>query len=233
VGLAFVGLLLANIASAYAASGRTIVVLVDLSESTNREGAREDYKKYFNKVLEGLGGGETLVVARIVERPINDSIIDVNESFGKFNMFRDNERRFKEKEAQKKQAVRQAFGSLLDGQAKLTPILDTVYLAERLFQTYPAVQKTLVILSDMVEESGHYNFQKLALGEAQSAEILKQLRDRKRMPNLGGVNVYVAGARHKDVDKGLRIKSFWMQYFAANGGTMKPEDYGPELLVFK
>jgi len=189
--------------------------------------------EYLERVLDRLGGQDTLVVCRIVERPIGDSIVDVNVTFPEFDGFRDSEKKYKKRLKKQKAEILAAAERLLEGQANLTPILDTVYLAERLFQTFPAKQKTLVVLSDMVEESGRYNFQKSGMGETQAGEILKQLRERKRMPNLGGVNVYVAGARHKDVDKGFRIKRFWMRYFTAAGANMKPEDYGPELLAFK
>ena len=85
-------------------------------------------------------------------------------------------------------------------------------------------------MSDMVEESENYNFARNPLNEQRGEQVLRSLRERKRLPDLGGVKIYVAGARHKSVDQGLQIKRFWLRYFKETGASGAAENYGPELL---
>jgi len=211
---------------------RLILVLFDLSGSTASGDIREDYKKYFDTVVDGLKGGDTLMVARIDAHPLGKSILEFKGTVPRFNFVTDNERKYKIKRAKEKRETIDAVEQVLKNKVKVTPIIDTLLICERLIKSQEASNKIIIIMSDMVEESKNYNFAREKLSDARIEKIIQGLKESGRIPDLRGATVYVAGARNKDIDKGLQIKKFWGLYFREAGALGLPENYGAELLSF-
>jgi lysophospholipase L1-like esterase len=96
----------------------------------------------------------------------------------------------------------------------------------------------LVIFSDRVEESEHYNFTRENLTEARIKKIISQNRSRGLLPDLAGVKVYVVGASAGAYEK-MRsgrmaaIRDFWLAYFKACGAELTRERYGGALLGWR
>jgi hypothetical protein len=92
--------------------------------------------------------------------------------------------------------------------------------------SFPQKRKTLVIFSDMVEESGELNFERDRLEPARVQGILATLSRDDRLPNLSGVSVYVVGATHVNLQRYRRTREFWLALFKAAGADLRPENYG-------
>ena len=101
------------------------------------------------------------------------------------------------------------------------------------WKTYKNEKNILVIFSDMIEESGDYNFAKETLSEKRIQEIISKEKGKKRIPDLAGVKVYITGATATTSDKFFAVQNFWFIYFKECGATLAKENYGSALLSFK
>jgi len=94
-----------------------------------------------------------------------------------------------------------------------------------------------VVFSDMIEQSGRYDFSGIPLDDEAVQRIIAKEREGKRLPKLDGVKVWVAGATAStgaglSSDRILQIQSFWLTYFKACGADLTKERYAPTLLGF-
>ena len=80
---------------------------------------------------------------------------------------------------------------------------------------------TLLLLSDMINETPSVN---MISKEIPGDSWIRHLAAAKRIPQLGGVCVVVAGA---DVSSahGAAIRDFWNKYFEAAGAHVSPDNY--------
>ena len=119
-----------------------------------------------------------------------------------------------------------------------TAILDALTLAQSYFNSYPSAKtKYLVIFSDMVEVSNHYQFNHRNLTSKAITRFIRRERSAGTLPDLGGVKVYVVGAG-VTVGSALppgeiqAVKRFWLRYFEVTGADLNPSRYGPTLIRF-
>jgi hypothetical protein len=119
-----------------------------------------------------------------------------------------------------------------------TAILDALNLSQNVFDTYAGThEKYLVILSDGVEESSRYRFTKANLRPDAIKRLIARERSAHILPALRSVEVYFAGAAvtasgNPNETKILKIRSFWLTYFAATGAILPATRYGPTLISF-
>lgn len=75
-------------------------------------------------------------------------------------------------------------------------------------------ENILIICSDMIHESKEFNFNKQPdISKQELDEILKQLKNANRIPDLIGLTVFVNGRTGRDNDQTDNIKYFWENYF--------------------
>lgn len=115
------------------------------------------------------------------------------------------------------------------GLADNTEILGAIRLAKQYFDDVGAEEKVLIILSDMIEESEFYNFQKQSVDPE---KIIENEKKNNRLPDLSGVEVYVSGASAKTEDKYDAIKTFWTKYFEVTGARLN-DHYRPKMIHFQ
>jgi hypothetical protein len=113
-----------------------------------------------------------------------------------------------------------------------TAIIDSLDLAQRVFATFHTDTKLLVLMSDMVEDSGKYNFYRENLAPVRIGTIIAQLKREKRVPDLSKVRVFVVGANYAGNEQFRQIRDFWFSYFEATGAVLEPENYGSALIEF-
>ncbi len=139
---------------------------------------------------------------------------------------------------EKRDGLSKAIATLLSDRSRKinrTKILDAIQLADRVFRTYNRPKKVLVVFSDMIEESDHYNFQKQKLSDAESQQIIAAEQKAGRLPALSGVRVYVIGSSVSGPSSSERFESierFWQAYFKATGADLSKERYGAALISF-
>ena len=81
---------------------------------------------------------------------------------------------------------------------------------------------TLLLLSDMVNETPDVRMTSRA--DIPGADWIRHLAAAKRLPQLRGVCVVVAGADVSSA-RGAAIREFWNEYFEAAGTSVSPDNY--------
>jgi hypothetical protein len=221
---------------------KTVLVAVDLSTSTKDH--RQDYLKYFRRILDTMGEGDKLLVAQIAERPSTAESLAMKPVEYATGGLMENEKRVRLTNLEASLNALRSFEALLAQTVEETPILEVLRGAPRLFDLYKNERLVLVLMSDMMEYSkGTANFESRRPPFAQKVgdDLLARLKKERRIANLGNVTVYVAGARELKEDSAMpqlatarreAVKSFWTAYFNASGAALAPSAYATDLLGF-
>ena len=207
---------------------QVVVVFVDVSASVKDFAA---YRDAWSKITATLQPGDRLVLAQISDhtytafRPVLDSEIPT------FSYWRDN----KLIQETRVKALRETFAATLDRslnapRSSRTDIFGALLAAEKVFKGDHR-PGTLVLLSDMLEDD-EYNFEKARISDSFAGEVIAKTSRERRLPDLAGAAVYVAGASAKNMRKACEVQNFWLAYIKAANGRLIPEHYGPALVNF-
>ena len=103
-----------------------------------------------------------------------------------------------------------------------TDIFGTLARAADYSRPAPNTRRTLLLLSDMINETSDVTM--TSRNEIPADAWIKHLASQRRIPQLRDVCVVVAGA---DVSssRGAAIRDFWEKYFAAAGAHLDPDNY--------
>ncbi|HWI50516.1 MAG TPA: hypothetical protein VNT01_00030 [Symbiobacteriaceae bacterium] len=226
-------LLLAFLAAGCAASpaaqpgpGRPVIVLVDLSGST--EAVAPTYKTYVQKVVDSLQGGEHLLILPISSASLT-SAAAVDLQFPAYrrlttNTFTHN-RQMKKLRLEAMAGVDTLLTAPRTAAAQRTAIIDGLLQARDLAAGRPG---SIFIISDMVEDSDLACFETLAENEIPG--VLSAVEAAGRLPQFpANTQVHVAGlgaAGQMEPARVLAVRRFWEQLFARAGAQLV--EYGPE-----
>jgi len=211
---------------------RAIVVFVDMSGSTN-QARRTVYREAFQKIYQNLQQGDRLVVGTITSRSFIDFKPVVDVVIPKQSIWV-NRISFEQKLAQTQNTIQQEVERLLARKrgTPYTEILNSLNIADTIFHEEKR-QKILVILSDMVQDSKEYNFERTRITDKYIRDLIRYRHQQNLIPDLAGVKVYVAGASADDSRKFRAIERFWSRYFAEAGADYSSHRYGHSLLAFE
>jgi hypothetical protein len=212
---------------------RVIMILVDMSDSTN--GARPTvYKEAFEKIYQGLRQGDRVVVGTITSRSYIDFKPTVDEEIPKKSLW-DNRLQFEKSLTISKEKIRREVNKLLSRErgSALTEILESLNIADTIFHDEKERQKILVILSDMLQDSKEYKFEKDEITDEYINNVIAYREKNNLIPNLTGVKVYVAGASAADSNRFRAVKTFWDRYFIKSGADFSLHRYGHSLINFE
>lgn len=203
---------------------KTVFVLFDVSGSTKNKCIRERYLEDFKLILDKMKPGDVIVADRIAEFSGAGSTLPIKHEYKKWWLRND----LIEKVENKKCLVG-AEKMLNDPKmVEYTDILSSLHIAERVFKGYRRQRNILVIMSDMIEDSRRYNFEKERLDNERIAEIIAAEKKAGRLPDLTNVKVFaVKNATSQSSDKYIGIKHFWMEYFKECGASLDNVNYGP------
>ena len=211
---------------------RVVVVLVDMSGSTNRA-RRTVYAEAFEKIYESLKQGDRLVVGTITSRSYIDFKPVVDAEIPKQSIWV-NRIQYEQNFSKTQKDIRAAVDRLLAQKrgSPYTEILNSLNIADTIFHGEER-QKVLVILSDMIQDSKEYKFERTRITNKYISDVIRYRKTQKLVPNLTNVKIYVAGASAADSKKFRSIEKFWENYFAATGADFSPHRYGHSLLEFE
>jgi hypothetical protein len=222
-------------------ANKVVLVLFDLSESTNKPEIRKTYSENFGVILSKITHGDAVVAGWITEHSGAELVLPVNISFPPFESATTNPlvRRGQQAKEDSKlretlRGIHEELDSLLQHTTRKvlqTDILSSLLMAERIFKNFPHPKKVLVIMSDMIEDSGTYNFERETLTSERISQIIIRAKKDGRLPDLAGVKVYVIGATARDMNKFYQIRNFWLTYFQACQANLI--DYGSALVRFE
>jgi hypothetical protein len=212
---------------------RLIIIFVDMSDSAN-QARRTVCKEAFDKIYRNLRQGDRVVVGTITSRSYIDFKPTVDEQIPKKTIW-DNRLQFERKLTNTKEKIRTETDKLLSRErgTALTEILDSLNIADIVFHDEKERQKILVILSDMIEDSKEYNFEKDKITDEYISNAISSRQKNNLMPNLAGVKVYVAGASADDSNKFRAVQAFWVRYLTESGADFSPHRYGHSLINFE
>ena len=212
---------------------RLIIILVDMSGSAD-QARRTVCKEAFEKIYKNLRQGDRIVVGTITSQSYIDFKPTVDEEIPKKTVW-DNRLQFERNLSNAKEKIRKEVNKLLSfkGGSPLTEILDSLNIADTIFHDEKERQKILVILSDMVQDSKEYKFDRDRITEEYISKVIRHRRENNLMPNLAGVKVYVAGASAADADTFRAVQTFWARYFTQSGADFSPHRYGHSLILFE
>jgi hypothetical protein len=212
---------------------RLMIILVDMSGSAD-QARRTVCKEAFEKIYKNLRQGDRVVVGTITSRSYIDFKPTVDEAIPKKTVW-DNRLQFERNLTKTKEKIRREVNKLLSqkGGTPLTEILDSLNIADTIFHDEKERQKILVILSDMIEDSKEYKFDKDKITEEYINKVIRYRRENNLMPNLTGVRVYVAGASAADANIFRAVQTFWARYFTESKADFSPHRYGHSLIQFE
>jgi hypothetical protein len=212
---------------------RLIIVFVDMSDSSN-EARHTVCKEAFEKIYQNLRQGDRVVVGTITSRSYIEFKPTVDVEIPKKSIW-DNRLQFEKKMANTKEKIRGETNKLLSRErgTMLTEILDSLNIAHIIFHDEKERQKILVLLSDMIEDSKGYNFEKNKITDEYIDKVIRDRQKSKLIPNFTGVKVYVAGASAADSNKFRAIQKFWARYFTKTRADFSPLRYGHSLINFE
>ena len=211
---------------------RVIAVFVDMSGSTN-QARRTVYRNAFEKVYENLQQGDRIIVGTITGRSYIDFKPVVDVEIPKQSIWV-NRIKFEQDLAKTKKAVQTEVEKLLSRKRGTphTEIINSLNIADKIFHNEKR-HKILIILSDMIQDSKEYNFDRVKVTDAYTTNIIKDRQKQNLIPDLEAVKVYVAGASAPDSKKFRSIEKFWNRYFVAAGADFSLHRYGHSLLEFE
>jgi hypothetical protein len=212
---------------------RAIIVLVDMSGSTNRA-RRTVYNEAFEKIFDSLGQGDRIVVGTITSRSYIDFKPVVDEDIPKESIWV-NRIQYEQNVAKTQKNIRKEVNRLLSRKrgTPYTEILNSLNIADTIFHNEKKRQKILVILSDMVQDSKEYKFDRVKVSNKYINNVIRQRKKQDLIPDLSDVKIYVAGASASDSKKFRSIEKFWSRYFAATGADFSTHRYGHSLIEFE
>src|SRR5213595_1514497 len=201
-----------------------VVVFIDYSGSITRDDRASYRREIEAEILPSLSAGDRLLIAPIHDKTLTDFRPLVDTSLPArpyFNGFLDNVLKFnrsaKELDAQilllkdkTRTEVANVFAKRFTSQ--YTDIFSSLLLAQKLFYDETR-RKVLILMSDMIEDSPPYNFEKVSWSPATTEKTLSELDAKGLIPKLAGVCIYVSGASAASAELAENIGRFWYAYF--------------------
>jgi len=244
LGLLLAGMLTSCGGKSSAASGPSAVfVLFDVSGSTSAPQIRRLYFQDYLAIVNAMGDGDAIMGDVITDNTMATSTYPIHQTLPHYDMLRYSKLTFDEALHKVEAQVRTEGEKLIlhSNSTPSTDLMNAFQLADKIFngEDWRASQnKRLVVFSDMVEQSHHYDFTVENLDDAHIQQIIAQERANGRLPNLHGVKVWVAGATLEPTNglppaKIYQIQNFWLHYFKACGADIDESRYATRLINFR
>ena len=228
-------------APAASPAGTAAVVFVDFSDSVTLEDRTAFRREIEADVLPSLASGDRLLIAPIHDRTLTDfrPLVDATlPAKPEFNGWLDNVMRHKQqardvdaetvrRREKLKAEIAQVFGRRFA--SPHTDVMSSLLVAEKVFHG-ESRRKVLVLMSDMIEDSERYRFERVAWNPGTVDRMVAELEAKRLIPRLPGVCVYVSGASAKSAALAEHIGRFWQAYFKRAGADLDSSRYARVLL---
>jgi len=215
---------------------RAVFILVDLSESTNKPEIRKRYIDTVNEIVQKLDFGDSIGIAAITEHSIYEPSTIAIHDFELPKITSDNDlivmqqkkKSMEEFKNKKEEIIQTVKARLADDSRKIlkTDVMSSLQIAEKYFDGKSGAKKYLLILSDMIEDSDRYNFEKENLTDNRIKAIIEKEKKENRIPSLKDVDVWIIGPEAKDLKRYYAIQDFWLAYFKEAGIDLPKSHYG-------
>jgi len=209
--------------AAFAQTRLNLVIAIDLSGSVATKG--HDENTAFNKnvaaisrLLAQVPAGSRVTIIGITDNSFTQPYILLSAEVS------ENEGYFKEKLTAARHGLAKAWkkcAAQLEPKFQETDVLGAMRLAGQVFQgTRPDQKKTLVVFSDMVQETRSLNLTKSVPVSGTGWKFNRE--DKKLVPELEGAEIHVLGVElpKGQVNNWHSIRSFWTTFLRACGANL-------------
>jgi hypothetical protein len=219
-----------------ARSNAVLVILIDRSESVDKPEMRRLYGRSLKTLLQSIRLGDALEVGWITDREELELAVDTtlpspgalsNPLIAKAESIR------ADSDLAKIADSLEHLLALQPRKIRHTAIVQSVGLASRVFATHDGAHQILVIMSDMVEQSGDIDFRREYPTPPRIDAIITKLRTEHRIPSLRGVRIHVLGAASGNNELDRHVRDFWFAFFDSTGAELRASDYGAALVGFE
>lgn len=205
-----------------------VLVMVDFSASAAQ--LLPDYRKYLYEIVAKIPPGGHVVVGKIERTTAASFDPFINEVIPGEPGLTDVEEDIRDEQRAVRSRIRRAIDSVFSN-PQFSPGTSIISALGLVHEVYPSAGwRVLVLLSDMQHASSDFDLEKANITDKFIDETLAKLQQAGRIPDLKGVEVYVAGATARTDERYRQIRNFWEKLFKQAGVELK--SYSRTLLNF-
>ena len=218
------------------------MVLFDVSGSTRDDAIRARYLDAFERVVDASAAANGTVVGDVIdENPLAHSTYPIDGTFEACDPLTDNRLVCDARAHERADGVwsRAPSRSWRATRRRPAPTSRTPcrWRSACSTPTRRPRQRSLVVLSDMVEHTRRVNVGGVGFGDRAATDSLDRLAAQGSIPDLTGVRVYVVGAgvvgsSELPAARILAIQRFWLGFFAEAHADLTEDRYGAALVRF-
>lgn len=217
-----------------------IVVFFDVSGST--VSVRSRYKTEFEEILKEARNDARFVVVmgdRITANTEATLKLPVKARFEPSRGWFGNPLKEKKQREKESQNALKSLDVMLQQSEPASDIMSAFRCAGKVFGNYKKTKhKLLIIFSDMIEQSGIYNFATLKLNQRNIQQIIQQEQRDGRIPDLKGVQIWISGFAAAErgglTPKKIKaIEDFWVAYLQAANADVDRAQMSQSLINFE
>ena len=204
--------------------GHSYIVGIDISGSRTRSELDES-KQLLNGLIEKLEPGDKLTLIEVYQggrEPARQWSDSIRTPRNPKQLTGSDRRRLDDFRNIARMQTSILFDSVRAKQIQATDIFGTLTRAADYAKASRNRPTTLLLLSDMINETPDVRM--TSMQEIPGRTWIRERVDAKRIPQLRGVCVVVAGADVSSA-RGAAIRDFWDKYFAAAGTTVSSDNY--------
>ena len=204
--------------------GHSYIVGIDISGSRTRSELDES-KQLLNGLIEKLEPGDKLTLIEVYQggrEPARQWSDSIRTPRNPKQLTGSDRRRLDDFRNIARMQTSILFDSVRAKQIQATDIFGTLTRAADYAKASRNRPTTLLLLSDMINETPDVRM--TTMQEIPGRTWIRERVDAKRIPQLRGVCVVVAGADVSSA-RGAAIREFWYKYCAAAGTTVSSDNY--------
>ena len=202
---------------------REVVVLLDVTGST--KDTRGDFVYPMERIFKALNPGDALIILKIEGmrevqlKPLFE--LELPSLEGAPNQYHKDKLK-RQVERSKVDTFNYFINNIFNKKvakvegSNFSDLIGAIKLGAVCFKVSQDRKKVLVILSDMIQDTGDLNFEKVVPDEKLTDSIISRTSD---FPDLRGVTVYIAGLKHEIREKKEKIALFWRRYLERAGAS--------------
>jgi hypothetical protein len=215
-----------RLASAGEAKPRQYVVVIDLSASRRPEMIEEE-RHFLEQMVDQLSFGEQIVLLQTQQEGLSDvplrwHVVLPGLADPTFVSSRDKERLSGAKKGIKS-ALSMFFDTTGSAAIKHTDLFATLMVAGEFARDAAGRQTVLVLLSDLLQ-SDATGIEMQHGRRMPPPGWIESRRQLGLIPRLNGACIVAIGVDGTSLE-GIKVRSFWLNYFSASGAIFRPENY--------
>lgn len=201
--------------------GISVLALVDYSQSS--QVFHPEYQRTLKQLIEALPPHSHLIVGRICENTEAKFIPEINlispgwdSKLSEMTAEKPELDEYNQQKIQYQAQIDSSFKAFFAQTqfSQFTDVLSSLRIASEVFPQAES-KRVLVFLSDMLHDTPELNLERAALDESNIDQVTNQLIQQKRIPDLTGFEIYVAGAYCSDETRYRAVREFWEGVFHA------------------